>query len=427
MGRRKSSKGQTKKAAAPKKYAHNQVLGHVIDRSTVQINNIVNARAAQAEVSAISSRPMNAPVKLKQYPLSSDVNVRRVQLVKFCLVMRSEACEDEDVALNLFVSFMLGADDGFRVAGRDILENKHNLICEEVDQKVMDEFLGGVDEEYKSLFSEDQELDDRYITTLFSLLALVLTKPLYVANFSDWLSARMRGIAAKVGLPSKINLLTKMFPTNEFCRILYDRVPFIWQFRAGVFHLLRSRSSVSGFVGQAATWTLNLLEWCECAHLRTIMHELASKRPELLSLSEFRSELTHLAGSISYLQSLGNDAPFCQLLHDPSSPKPTHSTNFKIMAAVAWRLQEENSGRTSSSSNYQGIRLGEDHRLVAAALKKAQEYDRLMKRSEQTVIRETFGRQNLKRVKEINMHYKAPGEETSDEDESEEESDDNHE
>jgi len=169
------------------------------------------------------------------------------------------------------------------------------------------------------------------------------------------------------------------------------------------------------------------MKWCECAHLRTIMHELAAKRPELLALSEFRSELTHLAGSMSYLQSLGNDAPFCQLLHDPSTPKPTHSANFKILAAVAWRLQEENSGRTSASSNYQGIRLGDDHRLVAAALAKAQEYDRIMKKSEQSIIRETFGRQNLKRVKEINENYKAPGEEDSEEEDSEDESDGDHE
>jgi len=353
MGRRKSAKNQGKKTAPSKKYAHNQVLGQVIDRSTTQINNIVNARAAPTEVSAISSRPMNAPIKLKLYPLAKEADVRRTQLIKFCLIMRTEACEDEDVALNLFVSFMLGADDGFRVAGRDILEQKHNLICEDVDQKIMSEFLEKVEEEFKSLFSEDKELDDRYITAIFSLLSLVLTKPLNVSNFSDWLAARMRGIVAKVGLPSNTNLLTRIFPTNEFCKMLYDRVPSIWQFRAGVFHLLKSRSSVPGFVGQAAVWTLNLMEWCECAHLRTIMHELASKRPELLSLAEFRSELTHLAGSMSYLSSLGNDAPFCQLLHDPSSPKPTHSSNFKILAAVAWRLQEENSGRTAASSNYQ--------------------------------------------------------------------------
>jgi len=185
MGRRKPSKKQHKKSAAPKKHAHNQVLGHVIDRSTIQINNIVNSRATPADVSAISSRPMNAPIKIKLFLLSGIPDERRPQLIKFCLIMRSDACEDEDVALGLFVSFMLGADAGFKAAGKEILCGKHNFSCDEVEEGAMNTFLEGVQDEFKAVFSEDDEIDDRYITVLFSLLALILTKPLNVANFSD--------------------------------------------------------------------------------------------------------------------------------------------------------------------------------------------------------------------------------------------------
>lgn len=80
--------------------------------------------------------------------------------------------------------------------------------------------------------------------------------------------------------------------------------------------------------------------------------------------------------------------------------------NFRVMSAVAWKLQELNSGRKSGQSNYRGLKLDENNPTVQSALSKIEEYNKLMTRREACHVTDVFGRKGAEHIREFTLNYK---------------------
>lgn len=172
-----------------------------------------------------------------------------------------------------------------------------------------------------------------------------------------------------------------------------------------VSHLLfiNSASKLKGSMGATAKWALDLLAWAEASHLHAIITELVLKRPDCLGIPEFRGELSSLAGSMNYLASIGDHHPYFQLIDEPSSSRPIFSRNFRVMTAVAWKLQDISAGRDkkSKASNYKGVALSETHPQVVDALARITQLYTVTTKTEEDLYHRVFSEQKAAKVEEI--------------------------
>lgn len=147
--------------------------------------------------------------------------------------------------------------------------------------------------------------NSRVVYAYLSMLSLLIGKRLNGDNYADWVDRRVNGVVAKAGCTEFFDFLKDHYPNQADCEALYNRMSSLWKLRAATFHVLLASSKLSGPEGTIFQWCLDLLAWSEAGHLNKILTELVIRRRTALTIPEFRHEMSHLIGSMTYLKNFG--------------------------------------------------------------------------------------------------------------------------
>lgn len=231
----------------------------------------------------------------------------------------------------------------------------------------------------------------RVVYAYLALLSLLLGKRLTGDNYGEWIERRINGVVAKAGSSEFFDFFKEYYPAQVDCEALYSRMTSLWRVRAATFHVLLGASKVSGPEGAIFQWCLDLLAWSEAGHINKILTELVNRRRTALTVPEFRHEISHLIGSMTYLKNFGELAPYFQLIKEPATNRPTNSRNFKIMTAVAWALTEKEMGKAKKKeNNYKGAMLDLTHKDVYNAYIKVQQLNSVQTLAEGEILSTTY-------------------------------------
>lgn len=328
-------------------------------------------------------------IKIMQYTLvDPDADTMVANQLTVISTLRQISKKNREMIMGLVLSFFVSYDGRLLEPLTKAL-NEHGYEWKGAE---LAEFKGHPEEFCTRFVTEYAVADIRHISVFFIMFVLSMAKSLNGDNYREWCLSRLRGAAASVGLGEDHEAYLEFLPPAEILDTFYKVLPGMWKVRGVMVSYLISMKDGDLPRNKASAWCLKMLEWAEATHLRTIIIELATKRPEMLALPHFRSELPFLSGSLEFLSHFSDNRAHFKLMTNPTIQTPTAAMNFKVMSAVSWALQEKTSGRGKTASDrYKGIRLGMDNPLVSGALAAIDFYDTQLKTSEDEALRQTFG------------------------------------
>lgn len=295
-----------------------------------------------------------------------------------------------DVVFGLYLSLLFTLFTESQEAVRKVLSScKIDVIWSDLEGIWADLKLD--DGEFEEWHETNIPMENpRIIYAYLALLSLLLGKRLNGDNYGEWIERRINGVVAKAGCTEFFEFFKEHYPAQVDCEALYCRMTSLWRVRAATFHVLLGASKVSGPEGVMFQWCLDLLAWSEAGHINKILTELVIRRRTALTVPEFRHEISHLIGSMTYLKNFGELAPYFQLIDEPASNRPTNSRNFKIMTAVAWALTEEMGKQKKKENNYKGVMLDLTHKDVYNAYVKVQQLNSVQTLAEDAILSTTY-------------------------------------